>query len=72
MYYFARLIEVITAGFTSKIIEKVTFEQRFIEKVISEEKLKEDKDIHLLQRHQNGVCLMCLENGLKETGKKRK
>lgn len=43
MYYFAMLIEVVTAGFTSKIIEKVTFEQRFIEKVVSEEKLKEDK-----------------------------
>lgn len=49
------------------LLEKVTFEQRFIEKVTFEENLKRDKAIQLVQRHQNGVRLVCLENGLKET-----
>lgn len=50
-----------------RLLEKVTFEQRFIEKVRFEENLRRDKDIQLVQRHQSGVCLVCLENGLKET-----
>lgn len=49
------------------LLEKVTFEQRFIEKATFEENLKRDKAIQLVQRHQSGVCLVCLENGLKET-----
>lgn len=42
-------------------------EDRFTEKVAFEEKLKGNKDIQPVQRHQSGVCLVCLENRLNET-----